>query len=140
MQNLFNISTWIRSRVNASELDRELASGVPPEADPVLELRAAVLTRPSVAMQLGQRLRRIVREAHQPAGPSVPIRGCRERVLAAEDELRLLASRLQSARTPSVRGIAKVHVLVTDGCGPLYYRGSRENLSAAIREATAALS
>jgi hypothetical protein len=61
-------------------------------------------------------------------------------VLAAEDDLRLLASRLQCARAPAVLGIAKVQVLFADGCGPLYHRSSAENLGAAIREATAALS
>jgi hypothetical protein len=139
-QSRTRITDRIRARLHATKLDRELASGVSPAANPVLGLRAAVLTRPSVARQLGDQLRRIVREAHQPPGPSVRVRGCRERVLAAEDDLRLLASRLQGTRVPAVRGIAKVHVLFADGCGPLYHRSSAENLSAAIRDATAALS
>jgi hypothetical protein len=67
------------------------------------------------------------------------VRGCRERVLAAEADLRLLASRLHCARPLTVHGIAKVRVLLADGSGPLYHRGSAENLGTAIRKATAAL-
>jgi hypothetical protein len=129
----------VRARFSAAALDRELAHGVCPDSRPVLELRARALSRPPVRRELGDQLRRIIRQAHQPPGPSMPIRARRAGVLAAEDELRLLAGRLQSPRRVAVVGIAKVRVLLCDGSGPLYYRASDEDLGSAVREATSAL-
>jgi hypothetical protein len=128
-----------RARVSAAALDRELAHGVARDATPALELRARALSQPPVRCELGDQLRRIVSQAHQPPGPSARIRARRAGVLAAEDELRLLASRLHSRQRVAVVGIAKVRVLLSDGSGPLYYRDSEQDLGAVIREATSAL-
>jgi hypothetical protein len=130
----------VRARLGAAALDRELARGIAPDSRPALELRARALSRPRVRRELGEQLRHIVGQAHQPPGPGTRIRARRAGVLASEDELRLLASRLYSSRRVAVAGIAKVRVLLTDGSGPLYYRHSEEDLEAAIREATLALS
>ena len=51
-----------------------------------------------------------------------------------------LARRLQSGEVVAPHGIAKVRLLLSDGTGPLFYRGSAMNLSDVIREATSALS
>jgi len=136
---LGRVGDRVRACVSAAALDRELASGVPVDASPLLARRARALSRRAAPPELGSRLRRIVREAHQPAGPTAHVRANRARVVAAEDELRLLASRLESSRRVSVAGLAKVHVLLTDGTGPLYYRDSSEDLVGATREAIAAL-
>jgi hypothetical protein len=136
---LRRIVNGLRARVNATGLDRELADGAPPGASRALELRARALSQPAVGRELGHQLRRIVRQAHQPTVPGTRVKPRRERVLAAEPELQLLASRLQSPRRPAVAGIAKVRVLLSDGCGPLYYRHSEQDLGTAIREATSAL-
>ncbi len=129
----------VRARLLATALDRALAQGVPADASPVLELRAQALARASVADELAHQLRRIVLEAHQPPRPSVRIGGCRQRVLAVEDELRLLASRLQAPRPVPVTAIAQVRLLLTDGTGPLYHRGSDRSLDAAIHDVRLAL-
>jgi hypothetical protein len=71
-------------------------------------------------------------------GPRVPLN--RERVLESERDLALLASRLQSPSRVSVRGVAKVRLLLTDGRGPLFYSRSTTDLGAAVRDATTALS
>lgn len=129
----------LRARLLTTTLDRALAEGAPPDASPALGLRAQALSRPKVACELGTQLRGIVREAHEPPGPSTRITGCRERVLAAEDELRLLASRLQAAQPVAVTTIAKVRLLLTDGTGPLYRCASDTSLQAAIDDATRAI-
>jgi hypothetical protein len=126
--------------VAAAKLDRELANGARQDASPALSRRARMLTEPAAREQLGRQLRRIVRDAHQRAmrGSRVPLN--RERVLESEHDLALLASRLQSPSRVSVRGVAKVRVLLTDGCGPLFYSRSATDLRDAVREATTALS
>lgn len=126
--------------VAAAKLDRQLADGVRQDASPALSRRARMLTDPTAREQLGRQLRRIVRDAHQRAmpGPRVPLN--RARVLESEDDLALLASRLQSPSRVSVRGVAKVRLLLTDGRGPLFYSRSATDLDAAVRDATTALS
>ncbi len=130
----------VRLRLCVTALDRELANGAPPETSRVLALRARELSRPSVSDELGTQLRRILRDARQPVAPGSRVCACRGRVIAAESELRLLASRLHSPRRAAVRGLAKVRVLLTDGSGPLYYRDSVEDLGALARDAGSALS
>ena len=129
----------MRARVRAAALDRELARGVPQDASSALAFRARLLTRPSVARELGDQLRRIVRQAHEPTAPSARVRPSRERVVAVEDDLRFLASRLQSPLPARAPGIARVRLLLRDGSGPLYYRDSPEDLGTAVREAKSAL-
>lgn len=133
------LTDHVRARLMVTALDRAIAAGAPGDSSSALWLRAQALAQPSVARELGDQLRRIVGEAHEPARRSTRIRGPREHVLAAEDDLRRLASRLQSARPAAVRGVAKVRLLLTDGTGPLYYRGSDRNLGDVVRDATSAL-
>jgi hypothetical protein len=128
------------AHLRSARLDRELAAGIPIDASPVLAVRARTLARRSEREQLGHQLRRIVREAHAPARRRMRVPIARERVLAAEQELALLASRLESSQAVAVTGLAKVRVLLRDGCGPLYYADSSEDLSAVARQATTALS
>ena len=137
----YRVRDRVLARVRARALDRALASGIPTDTTPALWLRARALTRPWVARELGQQLCRIVLEAHEPRRmPGMRVMGAaRERVLAAEDDLRVLASRLQSGEPIAAHGIAKVHLLLSDGTGPLFHRDSDRNLSEAIREATSAL-
>ena len=136
----YRVRDRVLARVRARALDRALASGIPTDTTPALWLRARALTRPWVARELGQQLCRIVQEAHEPRRmPGMRVTPARERVLAAEDDLRVLASRLQSGEPIAAHGIAKVHLLLSDGTGPLFHRDSDRNLSEAIREATSAL-
>jgi hypothetical protein len=124
----------------AARLDRELAAGAPRDATPALELRAEELARPSVATELADQLRLVVREAQRPPHPGLRVEACREAVLAVEHDLRMLASRLQAPQPVAVTAVAKVRLLLTDGTGPLYYPENEASLAAAVRDATAALS
>jgi hypothetical protein len=134
------VSDRILSAMAATKLDRELANGVRQDASPALARRARKLVEPTARDRLGRQLRRIVRDAHERTapGPRVPLN--RRRVLEVEDDLRLLASRLQSPSRVSVRGVAKVRLLLTDGSGPLFYWGSTADLGDVVRDATTALS
>ncbi len=136
----YRIRDRVRSTILAHGLDRALAAGVPEDASPALRLRAQTLARAETADALGDQLRRVVRDSRQPPdGARMRVAPCREQVLAAEQDLRRLASRLQSPRRSGAPGVAKVLLLLTDGTGPLYQRGSRRSLSAAVHEASAAL-
>jgi hypothetical protein len=134
------VSDRLLAAMAGAKLDRQLADGVPPDATPALARRARRLVAPTAREQLGRGLRRIVADAHERAlpGPRVPL--YRKQVLEAEDELRLLASRLQSPNALSPQGVAKVRLFLTDGCGPLFGSPNAADLMDAIRDAIAALS
>jgi hypothetical protein len=130
----------IRAHIATASLDRELASGVHADSCPALRLRAQALTDPNAAAELGTQLRRIVREVHEPARRRTHVPPAREHVLAAEDDLRLLASRLQAPTPIAARGVAKARLLLTDGTGPMFDAYSSVDLGAAVRDAISALS
>jgi hypothetical protein len=102
-------------------------------------IRARVLTEPHAAAELGSQLRRLVREAHEPARPRAHIPPARDHVLAAEYDLKLLASRLQSPSPIAARGVAKARLLLIDGTGPLFDSCNSADLGAAARDAIASL-
>jgi hypothetical protein len=127
------------ARLRARRLDRALARGVPAHDSPALSWRAQVLTRPSVTRELGTQLRRLLSEAHEPGRVLLRVQPEPERLIRVEADLRRLASRLDSARPSHPAGVAKVRLLLTDGTGPLYGRGSARALSAAVQDAFVAL-
>jgi hypothetical protein len=129
----------IAARVRAFDLDRRLAEGVAPERTAALTLRARRLVEPRYGERLARRLRDVAHEAllgrHRRA--SIPVR--LDAVAAVSDEIDELARRLASPRAASVRGIAQVGLLLSDGAGPLYSSRAAEDLGAAVRRARAAL-
>jgi hypothetical protein len=115
----------IHARVCAFELDHALARGALPDSSAALLWRAEGLLRAQTRRQIGHRLRRIVqstREPPKPPGICVPI--SHRLLLATEPELSQLASRLLDDQPVAVQGIACSAVLLSDGMGPLYGRGS----------------
>jgi hypothetical protein len=135
----YSIRDRVRARILPGALDQALASGACEYATAALELRARALQRPSVSYELGSTLRRLLGDAHHPRGRHARIEPARTRVLAVEQELRLLASRLQAPQPVAVAAIAKVRVLLSDGTGPLYQGGRDDTLREAVGEALAAL-
>jgi hypothetical protein len=61
---------------------------------------------------------------------------CRDRILAAEPDLRDLLDALTDAYLRQPRGIAMASQLLCDGTGPLYNRRSPADLGVALRDAT----
>jgi hypothetical protein len=124
------------ARWRAGSLDRKLAGGDAPDSQPALALRAQTLIGPSMRTALARQVQRVVREARERrARGRARIPTHEDEVLAAADDLDVLARRLGDAGPVSARGVADVRVLLTDGSGPLYDRGARVKLRTAVTRA-----
>ena len=146
---------WHRllARCLAPSLDRQLADGVPPEANTVLAARAMVLTSDryrrglaaslrrtlaaSVSPQVRPRLMAASRSAGAARQPYVPL--CRDRIVGSASELDGLARSLAGQSPVPAQGVAMVSQLLADGGGPLYRAGARDDLDAIIERAAQAL-
>jgi hypothetical protein len=128
---------WIRglAGVLAFRLDRQLAAGLPPETNRLIAARADSLVSLPVRSALARHWRDLLTQATRPPvarTPTVPI--CRDRIMAAEADIRATLEAL-SARLPvPARGVAAANRLLTDGTGPLYNRSSPVDLVDAVRE------
>jgi hypothetical protein len=133
--------TWgLRARLKAFvgrlELDRRLAAGEPPTAAAELARRAYVLQQWRVRHRLADGLERAVIEAVAPAhDPSAAVPVQRDEVLAAQHDLMRLVRALRSEPAPSVRAIAAVSQLLTDGTGPVFAPHPHGTLSEAASQA-----
>ena len=130
-----------RWRAHASST-RSSQRGVAPEAGAALALRAHDLGEPRIRLALARGVQRALDEARSPRRPSrsrIPV--SKAEVMAAADELDELAKRLRSQGLLASRGLASVHLLLTDGRSPLYLRGTtgklRVTVSPALRSAGA---
>ena len=146
---------WL-ARGLAARLDRQLADGARPEASAILAARAMFLTSVEFRRDLAASLRRILAAAttapaspdarpRLAAGPSatfvrqpfLPLR--RDRITRSAPELAGLAGFLAQQGPVPARGVAMVSQLLSDGGGPLYRVGSRDDLDAIIERASQAL-
>ena len=136
-------TTWERvvARVRADQLDRELARGASPEASAPLAIRAQALVRPATRRFLARTLLDLLAEATHPAQRLALARipPQRHRVLHAADAIQALVGHLLAPGPVPARGVALVMLLLTDGSGPLFHRGSSADLRAQIQEAVDAL-
>ena len=146
---------WHRmlARGLAARLDRQLAEGARPEASAILAARAMFLTSAGFRRALAASLRRILAAsaAASPAPdglrrppvtgvarrPYVPLR--RDRIARSASELAGLVGFLAKKGPVPARGVAMVSQLLTDGGGPLYRAGSRDDLDDLIERASQAL-
>jgi hypothetical protein len=146
---------WL-ARSLAARLDRQLADGARPEASAILAARAMFLTSVEFRRDLAASLRRILAAAASPpaspatrprlaGGPSatfarepfLPLR--RDRIARSAPELAGLAGFLAQQGPVPAQGVAMVSQLLSDGGGPLYRVGSRDDLDAIIERASQAL-
>ncbi len=130
----------LRARLQASTLDARLAAGATPDHDRLLAVRAGLLVEPRYRATLARYWTELLDRARRPRGladPRIPL--ARGRVLAAEADIRELADDLRATRPVPPRGVALANLLLTDGTGPLYSRGARRDLRAAVRNAIAHL-
>jgi hypothetical protein len=144
---------WL-ARGLAMRLDRQLAEGVPPEANAILAARAMFLTSVEYRRALAASLRRILAAAASAspgtrprlaAGPSaafarqpfLPLR--RDQIARSASELAGLAGFLAEQGPVPAQGVALVSELLADGGGPLYRVGSQDDLDAIIERASQAL-
>jgi hypothetical protein len=130
----------LAARWRVGPLDRALAAGVAPEAGAALVLRAQTLIGAPARRALAQRVERAVRDAlGAPAWLASRVAPSRRAVVDAADELDAVVELLREPGPVAAAGVARVALLLGDGCGPLYVDGSPPGLRAAVLEAIAAL-
>jgi hypothetical protein len=118
-------------------LDAKLASGFSPDAERLLALRARALVSLETRLMLANDWDHLLTVAPSRStffNARVPI--CRDRVLAAESEIRQMMVALRAPLPVPVRGVAMASHLLTDGAGPIYSRRSVMDLSEMLRSAT----
>jgi Trp operon repressor len=120
----------LAARLATRRLDDQLARGIAPDTRAALTLRAQALGKPETRDALAQRLMLALDSARRPPPPRaarVPIP--HKQVLAAAGELEELAERLLTPGPVAARGLAQVSVMLSDGCGPLFWHRTPEALS-----------
>jgi len=130
---------WISAHLLASKLDRALAKGACPDGSAQLALRAQALVRVSTRQLLAQCVQQVLADATRPNPRRRVVPVCCQRVLDSSADFQQLIRRLLSPAPLPAAGVAQVRVLLTDGAGPLYYRGSPEDLGAKVHRAVQAL-
>jgi hypothetical protein len=124
----------------SAELDRQLAAGVSPRADPLLAIRSRRLTSPRYRARIAAGLARAVRDAEATTrGFSAAVRPDSREVIAARTVLATLDRRLRAAEPVSAQGIAMLESLLTDGSSALYRPTEPGALGSRLRAAAAAL-
>lgn len=128
------------ARARALGLDRDLAAGRPPEASRMLAARAQDLVALRTRQALAGDWEHLLRVARRPVRPGTPLGAvCRDRVTAAEPDIREMVTRLRAPLPVAARGVATASTLLGDGAGPLYNKGSHRDLAADVRRATGQL-
>jgi hypothetical protein len=121
----------LAARFFTTRLDNELADGIAPETSAALVLRAQKLIAPSTRAALAREIDRLVRDALSGYVWVISrVTPCRGEVLDAASELDALSRRLVEPGPVAADGVARVHLLLTDGRGPLYFHGATERLRA----------
>jgi hypothetical protein len=116
---------WARAR-----LDRELAAGADPAAEPRRAYRAQQLTEMRTRRRVASGIERVVSQAQRSwrgASSGVPLQ--RRAVLGARPALLTLARALVNPGTVRVQGVALALLLLTDGLGPLYFAADAQALT-----------
>jgi hypothetical protein len=127
---------WL-ARAYAPSLDSQLAAGWPPATSRLLAIRAQEITSPAVRGDLVRGWGYVLSRARRPAVPRTPRAPlCRDRVAAAEGDLRTMLAVLACPLPISARGAAMASVLLGDGTGPVHNPHSTRDLAAAVRDAT----
>jgi hypothetical protein len=122
-------------RLLAWRLDRQLAAGAAPWRSRAHAARALQLTSARRRRMLAAGLSRILDEALAP--PTSPrlgavVKPCRAQVYDALPQIVALTARLQDADPVDSRGVAGLHLLITDGTGPFYVATPRPTLGDAL--------
>jgi hypothetical protein len=127
---------WL-ARACAPSLDSRLAAGWPPGTSRLLAIRAQEITSPAGRGDLVRAWGYVLERARRPAVPHPPHAPlCRDRITAAEGDVRTMLAVLACPLPISARGAAMASVLLGDGTGPLHNPHSGQELAAAVRDAT----
>lgn len=124
-------------RVRAPSLDRQLAAGCPAGTSRVLAIRTRQIASPAGRRELAQWWDHVLDQARRPPAPRTPRAPlCRNRIAAAERDVRAMLTVLAGPLPITARGAAMASSLLSDGTGPLHNRHSPLDLGAEVREAT----
>jgi hypothetical protein len=134
------VAPWRRrlsTRRQRQALDRALAAGADPRADPKLGARATALTSQREREALAAAIYRVLKAARRDRPSfSMQVPVARRAIELNRPELLALAAELRQAPTVSARGVAAISVLVTDAVrSPLYRSGAPRSLNAALSRA-----
>jgi hypothetical protein len=116
-------------------LDRQLASGRPPESGRALATRAIWIVLPTTRRELAQNWDDLLFQVRRPPRAldhRVPL--CRDRILACESDVKQMVKSLAISLPLSAKGVAMAKCLITDGSGPLYNRDCADDLRGALTE------
>jgi hypothetical protein len=129
----------VLARMFGASLDHRLAAGHAPESGRLLGVRAQQIVALRRRRELACHWEHLLDVAQrQPPGvPRAPL--CRDRIVAAEAEVRNLAAHLRFPLPVMAAGVAGARVLLTDATGPLYNRRDRTALPARLRQIIAQL-
>jgi len=116
-------------------LDARLAAGMSPDSDRLMAVRACKLVRPSTRKQLATDWDRLLQTARTRRPGSLVLMMCRDRIIAAEPEIRQLQDALRAPLPVPARGVAMANRLLVDGTGPVHNRRSDIDLRGALQEA-----
>lgn len=134
-------SRWIhlRARLIAHRLDAEIERGTSLQPASALAVHTARITSPTEREALARSLRSLIQQARAADSSRtlrVPID--RRAVLACDSLLEQIADHLRAPEPVRARGIARLRLILSDGCGPLYRPGPG-SLGAQLRGVLAAL-
>jgi hypothetical protein len=127
------------ARLFGLSLDRRLAIGEAPESGRLLAVRAQQLVALRWRRELARHWEHLLEVARQPPRSGAPVWLSRDRILAAEADVRELATQLRAPLPVRAAGVAAAHVLLTDATGPLYNRRNGTALTAQLRDLSAQL-
>jgi hypothetical protein len=134
-----SLAARVTARLRAYQFDRQLAVGVPAPAESALAVHQARLTSSAEREAIARALRLAVHDAHAwlpPLSSRIPVHSTN--IAAAEDLIDAITLRLHSPRPVSARGMARLRLVLSDGCGPMY-RFGRGDLSGRLGAALAEL-
>ena len=129
----------LRARAHRLKLDRALAAGADPSDSPLLAARAAQLVDPSTRTRIAACLEQFAFTANRPPSrvKTLPLR---DAVRPNQQALLDLARALRREQPTYARGIAMLHMVLSDGTGPAYTDPSGERLARQLELAAQGLS
>jgi hypothetical protein len=129
----------LRARTRAGALDRQLAAGVPSWRTELHAARALQLTGPRHRRAVADTLERLERRSIQPIHSgtvlALIVPPCRASVRQCAWQIEELVALLRSEEPIAVEGMARLHLLLHDGTGPLYLPDHGGELSRALHQA-----
>jgi hypothetical protein len=128
----------VTARLKAYQFDRQLAVGVPAPAGSALAVHQARLISVAEREAIARALRQAVHDADAgpyPLSSRIPVHPTN--IAEAGDLIDTITLRLHSPRPVSARGMARLRLVLSDGCGPMYRFGHGDlsgRLGAALAE------